>query len=108
MAKDNCGVEYLLVLQDLFDRTVDAMGMKTKGSKETVKTFSKMITEKSRQKKNWVDQGTEFAGEFKKFCSAEGKEVYSTVSETKAAFAERTMRSLKNIMYRYMEVYGYK
>ena len=30
------------------------------------------------------------------------------MSETKAAFAERTMRSLKNIFYRYMEDSGYK
>ena len=28
--------------------------------------------------------------------------------ETKAAFAERTIRSLKNILYRYMEDNGYK
>ena len=42
------------------------------------------------------------------FCSAEGIESYSTMSETKAAFAERTIRSLENILYRYMEDYGYK
>ena len=30
------------------------------------------------------------------------------MSETKAAFAERTILSLKNILYRYMEDYGYK
>ena len=30
------------------------------------------------------------------------------MSETKAAFAERTLRSLKNIHYRYMEYFGYK
>ena len=30
------------------------------------------------------------------------------MSETKAAFAERTIRSLKNILYRCMEDYGYK
>ena len=30
------------------------------------------------------------------------------MSETKAAFAERTIRSLKNIFYRYMEDFGYK
>ena len=81
--------------------------MKTKDSKETVKTFSRMITNKNRQK-NWVNQGTEFVGEFKKFCSAEGIKIYSTMSETKAAFAERTLRSLKNILYRYMEDNGYK
>ena len=97
LAKDNNGVKYLLVRQDLFDRTVDAKGMKTKDSKETVKTFSKMITRKNRPKKIWVDQGTEFAGKLKKFCSAEAIEIYSTMSETKAAFAERTIRSLKKL-----------
>ena len=108
LAKDNNGVKYLLVRQDLFDRTVDAKGMKTKDSNETVKTFSKMITKKNRPKKTWVDQGTEFAGEFKKFCSAEAIEIYSTISETEAAFVERTIRSLRNILYRYMEDYGYE
>ena len=66
--------------------------MKTKGSQETVKAFSSMITKKNRPKKIWVDKGTEFAGAFKKFCAAEGIQVYSTMSETKAAFAERTIR----------------
>ena len=33
-----------------------------------------MITNKSRPNKIWVYEGTEFAGEFKKFCSAEGME----------------------------------
>ena len=108
LARDKNGVNYLLIRQDLFDRTVDAKGMKTKDSNETVKTFSKMITEKNRQKINWVDHGREFAGEFKKICSAEEIEIYFTVSETKAAFAERTICSLKNIMYHYMEDYGYK
>ena len=108
LSKDNNGVKYLLVRQDLFNRTVDAKGMKTKDSKETIQTFPKMITKKNRPKKIWVDQGTEFAGEFKKFCSAEGIENYSTLSETKAAVAERTTHSLKNILYRYMEDYGYK
>ena len=30
------------------------------------------------------------------------------MSETKAAFAQHTIRSLKNIFYRYMEDFGYK
>ena len=45
-AKDNNGVKYLLVRQDLFDRTVDAKGMKTKNSKETVRAFLTMFTKK--------------------------------------------------------------
>ena len=108
LAKENNGVKYLLVRQDMFDRTVNAKGMKTKDSQGTLKAFSSMITKRTRAKKIWVDKGTEFAGAFKKFCTAEGIHVYSTMSETEAAFAERTIRSLKNIFYRYMEDYGYK
>ena len=108
LAKDNNGLKYLLVRQDLFDRTGDAKGMKTKDSKETVKTFSQMITKKNRPINIWVDQGTESAEEFEKFCCAEGIESYSTMSETKAALAKRTIRPLRNILYRYTEDYGYK
>ena len=107
-ARENNGVKYLLVRQDLFDRTVNAKGMKTKDSHETVKAFSSLITKRNRPKKIWVDNGTESDGALKKFCAAEGIQVYSTMSETKVAFAERTKRSLKNILYRYMEDFWYK
>ena len=100
LAKDNNGIKYLLVRQDLFDRTVDAKRMKTKKSKEKVRSLLTMITKKNRPKESWVDKGTELAGEIKKLCKAEGIQIYSTMSETKAAFAERTIRSLKNIHYR--------
>ena len=55
LAKDNNGLKCLVVHQDLFYRTADGKRMKTKDSKETVKTFSKMITKKSRPKNIWVD-----------------------------------------------------
>ena len=67
LAKDNNGVKYLLVHQDLFDRNVDAKGMKTKDSKETVRAFLTRITKKNRSQKFCVDNGTEFAGEFKNY-----------------------------------------
>ena len=41
LANDDTGGKYLLVRQDLFDRAVDAKGMKTKDSKETNTTLSK-------------------------------------------------------------------
>ena len=108
LAKENNGVKYLLARRDLFDRTVNARGTKTKDLQETVKTFSSMFRKRNRPKKIWVDKGTEFAGAFKKFCTAEGIQVYSTMSETKAASAERTKRSLKIILYRYIENFGYQ
>ena len=108
LANENNGVKYLLFRQDLFDKTVIAKGMKAKDSQETAKAFSSMITKSNRPKKIWVDKGTKFAGAFEKFRADEGIQVYSAMSETKAAFAERTIRSLKNFLYRYMEDYGYK
>ena len=80
LAKENNGVKYLLFRQDLFDRTVDARGMKTKDSKETVRAFLTMITKKNRPKKILVNKGTEFAGEFEKLSKAEGIQIYSTMS----------------------------
>ena len=59
-----------------------------------MKAFSSKITKENRPEKLWIDKGTDFAGAFEKFCTAEGIQVYSTMSETKATFAERTMRSL--------------
>ena len=100
LAKRNNGVKYLLVRQDLLDRIVNAKGMKTKDFQGTVQVFSSMNTKKNRPKKIWVDKGTEFAGAFKKFCAAEGIQGYSNLSETEAASAERTIRSLRNILYR--------
>ena len=60
LAKDNNGVKYLIVHQDLFDRIVDAKAMKTEDSKETIKHFQKDY-QKNRPKKIWVNRGTEFA-----------------------------------------------
>ena len=67
-----------------------------------------MITKTNRPQKLWVAWGTEFEGELKKLCITERIQIYSTKSEIKTAFAERTIRSLKNIFYRYMKKYGYK
>ena len=71
LAKENNGVKYLLVRQDLLHRISNAKRMKTKDSQETVKALSSMITKRNRPKNVWVDKGTEFAGAFKKFCAAE-------------------------------------
>ena len=54
--------------------------MKTKDSIETVRSFLTMIPKKESGQENWVDKATEFAGEFKKLCKAEGIQIYSTMS----------------------------
>ena len=51
LAKDNNGVKYLPVRQNLFDRIVDAEGKKTKTSKETVRAFCLSIQKRIVPKK---------------------------------------------------------
>lgn len=108
LASLNNGFRYLLVCVDVFSRFVRVQPMKTKDSKETLRAFLKMMKKDCKPEKIWVDKGTEFAGSFKKMCQKESISIYSTMSETKACYAERAIRSLKNIIYRYMEDNGYK
>ena len=108
LAGQNNGVKYLLVAVDIFSRFVRVQTMKTKYAKDTLQAFRKMISRKNTPEKLWVDKGTEYGGTFKKFCKEKDIVVYSTMSETKAAFAERAIQSLKHIIYRYIEDHGEK
>ena len=108
LASQNKGVKYLLVAVDVLLRFVRVQTMKTEYAKDTLQAFKKMISHKNTPEKLWVDKGTEYGGTFKKFCKEKSIEVYSTMSETKAAFAERAIQLLKHIIYRYIEDHGEK
>ena len=62
-----------------------------------------MIKTKQPEKK-WTDKGTEFKGKFKTLCEEKKIHLFTTENETKSAFAERIIRSLLNIINRYLEV----
>ena len=102
IAKYNNGVKYLLVAVDVLSRFLRVEPMKTKSATDATRAFKRMIR-KSIPEKVWSDKGTEFKGEFKQFCDSKSIEIYSTHSETKSAFAERNLRSLKNIIYKHLE-----
>ena len=102
LAKYNGGVKHLLVAVDCLSRYLRVEPLKTTYATETAQVFRKMIKHKQPEKV-WVDDGTEFLGAFKALCTERGIHLYSTFSEKKSAFTERNMRSLKNIIYRYLE-----
>ena len=108
LSEFNNGVKYLLICVDIFSRLVSVQSMKSKYASDAVAAFKKMLRKNTKPDRVWVDQGTEFGGEFKKFCKSRDIKIYSTRRETKAAVAERAIRSLKNIIYRYMEENGDK
>ena len=76
--------------------------LETKYATETAKAFQKMIKIKQPEKV-WVDDGKDFLGAFKQLCNKRGIHLYSTLSEKKSAFAERNIKSLKEIIHRYLE-----
>ena len=109
LAKCNNGVKYLLVDVDVLSQKLRVQPMRTKGAEETAKTFGRMII-KIKPLEVSSDKGTEFKGAFKKFCESKSIDTYTTNSEAKSAFAERNIRSLKNIVYKHLEnkwSYGY-
>ena len=61
------------------------------------------IIKKKQPEKVWTDKGSEFKGDFKKFFEKKGIHLYTTESEIKSAFAERNIRLLKNIIYKFLE-----
>ena len=102
LAKYNDGVKYLLVAVDCLSRYLRVGPLKTKYAAETAQVFKKMI--KHRQpEKVWVDDSTEYLGAFKALWTERRIHLHSTFSEKKSAFAERNIRSLKNIIYSYLE-----
>ena len=108
LAKNKKGVKYLLFRQEVFDSTIDAKGKRTKEPKETVHAFSTMNTKNNQPTNFWVDKRMAFARKCEKFCKADGLKIYFTISETKAAFADCTIRPLEKKHYRYMENYAFK
>ena len=82
LSDTNNGVKYLLVCVDVFSRFVRVQPMKSKYSTDAVVAFKKMLRKKSMPAKVWVDQGTEFSGEFRKFCM-DKKKLKFTLLEVK-------------------------
>ena len=102
LAQYNHDVKYLLVAVDCMSRYLRVQPLKSKYATTTAEAFKLMITTK-QPKKVWVDKGTEFKGSFEALCKKKGINISSTESEKKSAFAERNIRSLKYLIYKYLE-----
>ncbi len=104
LAQWNDNVYYLFVAIDIFSRFVRVSVLRNKTSKSPKTTFLKIMqSTRSQPRKIWSDRGKDFEGDFKSFCTSIGVHVYHTNSETKASYAERAIRSLKNIIYTDLE-----
>ena len=102
LSKYNKGIKYLLCVIDLFSKYVWVIPIKDKKGTSTVNAFKKIISEKRKPNKIWVDQGSEFYKSFKDFLKINKIEMYSTYNEGKSVLAERFIRTLKNKTFKHM------
>ena len=56
----------------------------------------------AKPEKVWVDKCGEFAGEFADFCRKRSFTIYSNCSERNSVLAERNIRSLKALIFKYL------
>ena len=77
LAKNANGVKYLLVCQDVYDKTVDSKRMKTRNSKETVRTFLTVSKKTNNPRKTGSKREQNFWESIKNF--AELKEIKFTL-----------------------------
>lgn len=105
LAEYNDNYKYLLLIIDIFSRFIHVAPMENKNASSARTAFLTCVLQNGNKtpKKLWVDRGTEFRGQFADTCENLNIEIYSTNSDTKAAYAERAIQSLKRIIHRYFE-----
>ena len=108
LSRKNKGIKYLLYAIDLYSKYAFVIPLKDKKGISIVNSFNKIIKQSNRKpNKTWVVQGGEFYNNvFKKWLSDNDIVMYSTYNEGKSVVAERSIRTLKNKLYKHMAVTG--
>ena len=103
LSKYNKGINYLLCAIYLFRKYAWVVPIEDKKETSMVNAFKKIILEKRKPNKIWVDQGSEFYNKsFKDFLKINKIEMYLTYNEGKDVLAERFIRTLKNKIFKHM------
>jgi hypothetical protein len=99
----NNGYKYILVVIDVFSKYVWAKPVKSKTAKEVLGAFNMMMSDERKPKHFMTDKGKEFDNvHMRNYCQRNDINYYTSQNpDTKAAVAERVIRTLKSKMYRY-------
>lgn len=98
----NDGYKFLLVLIDIFSRYLFIVPLKNKHHQNIVDGLKLVFQKRRKPNTLRTDKGSEFKNRWvKAFLKKEGIHAIYTQNETKANYAERVIRTMKNLMYRY-------
>ena len=102
VAKENDGVNYLLVVIDVLSKYVWVRAMKNKTVRSLLEVFDSILSEGRKPEKLRTDKGTEFVNDsFQQYLKKKGIQFYTANNEPKASVVERVNRTLKSKLYRY-------
>ena len=103
LSKYNKRIKYSLCVIDLFSTYAWVIPLKDKKGTSIVNAFKKIVAERRKPDKIWVDQGSEFYNQsFKDFLKINSIEMYSTFNGGKSVVPERFIRTLKNKIFKHM------
>ena len=103
ISKFNKGFTFLLCVIDIYSKYAWVVPLKDKKGVSIVNAFQSIL-KKSKRKPNkiWVDKGGEFYNRsMKSWLEKNDIEMYSTHKEGKPVVAERFIRTMKNMIYKY-------
>ena len=104
ISKFNKGIRFLLCVIDIFSKYAWVVSLKDKKGVIIVNAFQRVLNKSdSKPNKEWLHKGSEFYNSsFKKWLKANNTEMYLTYNEGKSVVAERSIRTLKNRIYKHM------
>ena len=104
LSKDNEGVNFLLLVIDIFSKYGWIVPLKNKKGETVANALKTIFKEGRRPKKLWTDKGREFYNkDVMDLRNLEGEniELYSTENEEKSSIVERWIRTMKEKMWKY-------
>ena len=102
LKKDNDDIHFLLIAIDVFSRYLWVVALEDKTHTSVIDGFKKIFSKGRKANRIRTDKGSEFKNRWvKAFLTKSGVKHYVTHNETKANYAERVIRTLKALMYRY-------
>lgn len=110
LSRYNKGFKYLLIVIDILTRFLWVQPLKNKTGKEVTRAFAHIFKGGRICKRLRTDKGGEFTNlHTQQYLKSKGIYYFTTQnSETKANYAERAIKTFKNMLYRYMSKYKTK
>ena len=102
--KFNKGIRFLLCVIDIFSKYAWIVPLKDKKGVTIVNTFQKILDDSKRKPhKKWIDKDSEFYNRsLKSWLEKNYIEMFSTHNEGKSVVTEKSIRTLKNKIYKHM------